>query len=119
MLADVGHAQWVFTVPKLLRPYFLRHRELLGPLSTAAWETARDLLAAAACQQKGFRPGMVAVLQTFGDQLNLYPHLHALVNRGGWTASGEWIEGRGNDLGLAGLGKGALEVRGAVATDPQ
>jgi hypothetical protein len=25
----VGHAQWVFTVPKMLRPYFLRHRGLL------------------------------------------------------------------------------------------
>jgi hypothetical protein len=34
---------------------------------------------------------MVAVVQTFGDQLNLHPHLHALVTRGGWTASGEWI----------------------------
>jgi hypothetical protein len=32
--ADVGHAQWVFTVPKLLRPYFMHHRELLGPLRT-------------------------------------------------------------------------------------
>ena len=36
-------------------------------------------------------PGMVAVVQTFGDQLNLHPHVHALVTRGGWTASGEWV----------------------------
>ena len=35
VVADVGHAQWVFTVPKLLRPYFMHHRELLGPLCTA------------------------------------------------------------------------------------
>ena len=34
---------------------------------------------------------MVAVVQTFGDQLNLHPHVHALVTRGGWTASGEWV----------------------------
>jgi hypothetical protein len=26
VVADVGHAQWVFTVPKLLRPYFMHHR---------------------------------------------------------------------------------------------
>jgi hypothetical protein len=29
ILEEVGHAQWVFTIPKLLRPYFLYHRELL------------------------------------------------------------------------------------------
>jgi hypothetical protein len=91
LLADVGHAQWVFTVPKLLRPYFMHHRELLGPLCWAAWETVRDLMAEAVCEKQGFGPGMVAVVQTFGDQLNLHPHVHALVTRGGWTASGEWI----------------------------
>jgi hypothetical protein len=42
VVADVGHAQWVFTVPKLLRPYFMHHRELLGPLCTAAWQTVRE-----------------------------------------------------------------------------
>jgi hypothetical protein len=26
---EVGHAQWVVVVPKMLRPYFLHHRELL------------------------------------------------------------------------------------------
>ena len=45
----------------------------------------------AAGEEKGFRPGMVAVVQTFGDQLNLHPHVHALVTRGGWTADGAWM----------------------------
>ena len=40
---DMGHAQWVFTIPKILRGYFLRNRELLGDLSRAAWETVRAL----------------------------------------------------------------------------
>ena len=48
-------------------------------------------MAVAAGEEKGFRPGMVAMSQTFGDQLNLHPHVHALVTRGGWTASGEWV----------------------------
>ena len=30
ILADVAHAQWVFTLPKMLRAYFVFHRELLG-----------------------------------------------------------------------------------------
>ena len=42
---DVGHCLWTFTVPKLLRPYFLHRRELLGELCRAAWESVRELLA--------------------------------------------------------------------------
>ena len=68
MVADVGHAQWVFTVPKLLRPYFMHHRALLGPLCAAAWQTIRELMAVAAGEEKGLRPGMVAMSQTFGDR---------------------------------------------------
>ena len=36
ILEPVGHGQWVFTIPKMLRPFFLHHRELLGELSRAA-----------------------------------------------------------------------------------
>ncbi len=32
-----------------------------------------------------------AVVQTFGDRANVHPHVHAVVTRGGWTRSGEWI----------------------------
>jgi Putative transposase len=39
-------------------------------------------------EEQGLRPGMVAMSQTFGDQLNVHPHIHALVTRGGWTRSG-------------------------------
>src|ERR1035437_4471213 len=38
-----------------------------APLCTAAWQTVRELMA------------------------NLHPHVHALVTRGGWTASGERV----------------------------
>jgi hypothetical protein len=91
VVEEVGHAQWVFTVPKMLRVYFLHHRELLGELSRAAAETAKELLAAAAGEEKGFRPGVVSVVQTFGDRANFHPHVHALVTRGGWDASGGWV----------------------------
>jgi len=89
VLEPVGHAQWVFTVPKMLRPYFLHHRELLGGLCQAAWQTVRQMIAAAAGQD--IRPGMVAVVQTFGSRINFHPHVHAIVSRGGWTKTGEWI----------------------------
>jgi Putative transposase len=70
IVKHVGHAQWVFTVPKMLRVYFLhgggRGREGL-------WA----------------RAGIGG--STFGDRANFHPHVHALVSRGGWTASGQWI----------------------------
>ena len=87
----MGHAQWVFTVPKMLRVYFLHHRELLGALSLAAYETVKELMAAAAVEEKGFRPGVVSVVRTFGDGAKYHPHVHALVSLGGFSACGEWI----------------------------
>lgn len=91
ILEEVGHAQWVFTIPKLLRPYFLHHRELLGQLSRAAWETASELISRAGDEGARIRPGMVAVVQTATDLLEWSPHVHALVSRGGWDREGTWV----------------------------
>ena len=90
MIEEVGHAQWVFVIPKMLRPYFLHHRELLGGLARAAWETVLELMCAASGDE-GMRPGMVAVVQTAGDLANWHPHVHAMVSRGGWTRGWEWV----------------------------
>jgi hypothetical protein len=90
VLADVAHAQWVFSIPKMLRPYFLYHRRLLGRLCRAAYQTAREMIDAASSSGDAITPGMIAVVQTFGDDLNWNPHVHALVTRGGWDRGGEW-----------------------------
>ena len=37
ILEEVGHAMWTFSIPKILRRYFLNDRKLLGELSKAAW----------------------------------------------------------------------------------
>jgi hypothetical protein len=89
VLAPVGHWMVTFTVPKMLRPYFLHRRALLGKLSRAAWETVRDLMVEAVGEE-GFCPAMVAVVQTASSSLAWMPHIHALVPRGGWLAGGEW-----------------------------
>jgi hypothetical protein len=90
VLADVAHAQWVFVIPKMLRPYFLHHRELLGGLARSAWETVLELMIDAVGDET-FRPGMVTVIQTAGDLGSWHPHVHAMVSRGGWSKGGEWI----------------------------
>jgi hypothetical protein len=68
VLEEVGHCLWTFTVPKMLRPLFLHHRQLLGRLCQAGWETVRELIATAA-GDPCFQPGMVSVVQTAGDLL--------------------------------------------------
>ena len=88
---DVPHAMWVLTIPKMLRVYFLHHRELLSELSRCAYQTIQELMSAAAFEEIGFRPGMVSVVQTFGEAARFHPHVHALCSRGGWNAAGEWV----------------------------
>jgi len=100
VLGDVGHWMMTCTVPKMLRPYFLHHRKLLGGLCRAAWETVRELMAAAAGQED-FHPAMVAVVHTAGDFLGWHPHIHALVPRGGWTREGAWVALPWIDVGAA------------------
>ncbi len=68
VLEEGGHARWVFSLPKMVRPYFLYHRPLLGRLCRAACETVREPMAEAVADP-GFQPGMIAVVQTFGDAL--------------------------------------------------
>ena len=90
LLEDVAHAQWVFTLPKMLRRYFLYNRELLGELCRAAYDTVAEMMAAAV-EDSEIRPGMVAVIQTFSDSLKWNPHVHACATRGGWNAEGQWV----------------------------
>ena len=91
VLEEVPHAMWTWSIPKLLRRYFLNHRELLGKLCRAAFETVQELMAEAVGDEEGFRTAMVAAIQTSGDLMEWNPHVHALAPRGGWNRDGEWI----------------------------
>jgi hypothetical protein len=89
VLAPVAHHQWVFTVPKRLRVFFLYDRRLLGELSRCAWKTVRDLCRAGH-QDRHAVPGMVVSIQTYGDLANWQPHVHALVSSGVFDRQGEF-----------------------------
>ncbi len=89
VLAPVKHHQWVFTVPKRLRLFFLYDRRLLGELSRCAWKTVRDLYRAG-LRDRHAVPGMVVSIQTYGDLVNWQPHLHALVGAGVFDRQGEF-----------------------------
>jgi hypothetical protein len=103
VLEPVAHAMWTFSLPKMIRAYFMNHRELLGTLCRAAYETVHEMMATAAAANgvDGFRTGMVLVAQTSGDLLNAHPHLHGLAPRGGWDGDGAWVSVPYVDPGVA------------------
>jgi hypothetical protein len=98
VLAPVLHRQYVFTVPKLLRPCFpsfgpypahpcatthQRHRlgelcRIVGHLLTEAYREA----------DPDGQPGFILFVQTFGDLVTFHPHIHALVTDGVFHPNG-------------------------------
>jgi Putative transposase/Transposase zinc-binding domain len=90
VLEDVGHSLVTFTLPKMLRGYFMRNRELLSDLARLAYETLYQLMSDAASDPKT-RPGVVVVPQTFGSLLNPHPHVHCIASRGVWNEQRQWL----------------------------
>jgi len=76
----VPHRQIVFTIPKRLRVFFKFDRRLLGDLCRCA---LRSLICYfEVVTGSALTRGVIAVLQTFGDRINLHVHLHFLVTEG-------------------------------------
>ena len=88
LLLDVSHRQVVFTVPKILRIFFKYKRRLLGDLCQTAVQALLKYLQAITGTE--LRPGIVASIQTFGQKINLHPHLHFLVTEGGEDSEGRF-----------------------------
>ncbi len=88
MLRPVPHRQYVFTVPRLIRPFFAYRRSLLGELCRII---ARALTQAYGAAHPRAHPGFILFVQTFGDLVNFNPHVHALVADGVFEASGRFV----------------------------
>jgi len=85
VLAPVPHRQYVFTIPRLLRPMFARRRALLGKLCNIVERLFARFYASA---RPGARPGLILFVQTFGDLVNFNPHIHVLAADGAFDADG-------------------------------
>jgi len=64
------YRHFVFSIPKILRRYFLYDRDLLSNLSRCAWESLKLFLQEAVPERNPI-PGAVIAIQTFGDSLNI------------------------------------------------
>ncbi|MGB6340269.1 MAG: transposase zinc-binding domain-containing protein [Candidatus Aminicenantaceae bacterium] len=86
LLLDVPYRQVVFTVPKMLRLFFRFKRKLLNDLCLCAVRVLVKFLHTVSGWE--LMPGVVAVIQTFGDRINFHPHIHVLVTEGGASREG-------------------------------
>jgi len=87
VLKKVPHRHFVFSIPKILRKYFLFNRKLLKELSRISWDIVKDYYTST-CRKEGANPAAVAVIQTFGDYLSFNPHIHMLAADGCFGGDG-------------------------------
>ena len=87
VLKAVPHRQFVFSIPKILRRYFLYDRSLLSGLSRCGWESLKVFFQDA-FYEEGAVPGAVVAIQSFGDFLGFNPHLHILCSDGCFYGEG-------------------------------
>ena len=87
VLKDVPHRHFVFSIPKILRRYFLYDRKLLSDLTRCAWETLKEFFQEAVPEEDAV-PGAVIAIHTFGDFLGWHPHLHVLCTDGCFYGNG-------------------------------
>ena len=82
VLGDLLVRQYVVTIPKMLRLCFKYDRKLLGLLSQCFYACVKELFQDAAGDRRSV-PGMIASLQSYGDDPSrFHPHLHCLVSEG-------------------------------------
>jgi hypothetical protein len=83
----------VFTLPRILGPIALANpRQVYGLLMRAAAETLLEL--AADPKHLGAKIGVLATLHTWGQNLQLHPHVHCVVTGGGLSLDeSHWITG--------------------------
>ena len=91
VLGNLPVRQYVVTIPKMLRLCFKYDRKLLGLLSQCFYASVKELFQHAAGDHRAL-PGMIASLQSFGDDpTRFHPHLHSLVTDGLVSADGSFV----------------------------
>jgi len=87
-LLPLSYFHLVFTIPKSLRPFFLREGRVhaLEALFAASSEAILDV-----AERDGLRLGVLAVLHTWNQQLDPHPHTHCLVPGGGFKEDGTFV----------------------------
>ena len=92
-LLPVPYFHVVFTLPDTINPLCLyAPAKVYNLLFKTAWSVMQSF--AQDPKHLAAKPGMIAVLHTWGQNLSLHPHLHCIVPGGGVTQSGKWKTAR-------------------------
>lgn len=112
---NTHHHHVIFTIPHHFNQlWLLNPKEMTGALFKSAKEALFCMI-----EDERFLeayPGMIAVLQTWGENLSFHPHLHCIVTGGGMTEEGKWKKSNENFL-VPVDGKGLMSVFRAKFTD--
>ena len=89
VLKYVPHRQWVFSIPKRLRIYFMIDRRLLTKLSQCAWKVLSRYLKQTVPYADAVAGAVIAV-QSIGDFLEFNSHLHVIATDGCFYGDGSF-----------------------------
>ena len=87
ILYPVPHRQYVFSIPIILRKFFLYNRSLLARLATCAADSLLIFFRIALDLEDGIC-GAVMTIRAFGDYAKWHSHIHSIVADGLFRRSG-------------------------------
>lgn len=91
LIEGVAYYHLIFTVPSELHKLMYTNQKLLYDL---LFKCASDTILTL-CKDSnymGATPGIISVLHSWGQQLNLHPHLHTMVSGGGLSQTNQFLE---------------------------
>jgi hypothetical protein len=89
LLLDLPHRQFVFTIPKILKPYFKSDKRLFGEVSRLIFSLLSEFFSLAA--GRILLCACVVSYQFFGEFARFHPHWHVLVLEGGFTTYDRFV----------------------------
>lgn len=96
-LLNCGHRQVVFTVPHELNSLWLYNKRALSALLFNCVSEALKVFLKDA-KWLGATAGYSLVLHTWGRNLSLHPHIHAVITEGGLNNDGHWVKPKHKDF---------------------
>jgi hypothetical protein len=88
VMLRLPHRQFVFTLPKLLRPYFKHDRKLFSDVSKLIHSIISEYYNE--FTEKSFKTGSIVSHQTYGDMMRFNPHWHCIIMEGGIDDNNEF-----------------------------
>ncbi len=97
LLLNCPHHHIIFTIPSELHLLWRYNKEAINDaLFTASQNTLKQF--SSDPRYLKATPGILTNLHTWGRNLSIHPHIHALVSHGGLDDKGKWVEPRKKHL---------------------